>query len=159
MQELAAVGGHGVRIRHQELHQKVIDLLHSREISRIQIQPGLLDESILRAAGVSCSTVPDPTVRAGVTGAVCGLADTGSVLVSNEAGGPLEASLLPEIHVAVLRAADILPSLADAFARAQIRASRAAVVITGPSRTGDIEMSHTIGVHGPGEVHVFVVDD
>jgi L-lactate dehydrogenase complex protein LldF len=159
IQELAAVGGHGVRIHREELHQKVIDLLHSREISRIQAQPRLLDESILRAAGVSCSSLPDPTIRAGVTGAVCGLADTGSIIVSDGAGGPLEASLLPEVHIAVVRTADILPSLADAFARAQIRASRAAVVITGPSRTGDIEMSHTIGVHGPGEVHVFVVDD
>ncbi|MGI0014778.1 MAG: LUD domain-containing protein, partial [Nitrososphaera sp.] len=55
--------------------------------------------------------------------------------------------------------AEILPSLADALALPQVRASSATVVITGPSRTADIEMTLTIGVHGPGEVHVFLIDD
>ena len=88
---------------------------------------------------------------------MCGLADTGSILVTDDVANSLHASLLPEVHVAVLHAFDILPSLPDAFKLAQVRASGSAVVITGPSRTGDIEMTHTIGVHGPGELHVFVL--
>jgi len=92
-----------------------------------------------------------------VTKAICGLGDTGSVLIADGEGHPVQASLLPEIHIAVLCASDILPSLADALTLPIVRASKSAVVITGPSRTGDIEMSHTIGVHGPGEVHVFLV--
>jgi L-lactate dehydrogenase complex protein LldG len=69
-------------------------------------------------------------------------------------GGKLYASLLPEIHLAVLRESDIFPSLENAIHLTH--GTRSAVFITGPSRTGDIEMSHTIGVHGPGEIIVFL---
>jgi L-lactate dehydrogenase complex protein LldG len=57
----------------------------------------------------------------------------------------------------VLQASDILPSLANALTLPALRQSCSAVVITGPSRTADIEMSLTIGMHGPGELHVFLV--
>lgn len=89
-----------------------------------------------------------------MTRAVCGLADTGSILVTDGEGGPLTASLLPGLHIALLRRADILPSLAQALPR--VTGTRAAVFITGPSRTADIEMTLTIGVHGPGELFVFL---
>jgi L-lactate dehydrogenase complex protein LldG len=93
----------------------------------------------------------------GLTKAICGLADTGSILIADGEGNPLQASLLPGIHIAVLCASDILPSLSDAMRLPIIRQARAVVVITGPSRTADIEMSLTIGMHGPGELHVFLV--
>jgi L-lactate utilization protein LutC len=93
----------------------------------------------------------------GVTNAFCGLADTGSILIADGEGDPLQASLLPEIHIAVLHSSDILPSLANAMTLPIVRDSKATVVITGPSRTADIEMSLTIGMHGPGELHVFLL--
>jgi L-lactate dehydrogenase complex protein LldG len=131
----------------------------------------VLDEFVLEKAGLVVSRVPDATLQAavtphvslhwkercGVTKAICGLADTGSILIADGEGEPLQASLLPEIHIAVLHTSDILPSLANAMTLSIVRESRAAVVITGPSRTADIEMSLTIGMHGPGEVHVFLV--
>jgi L-lactate dehydrogenase complex protein LldG len=63
---------------------------------------------------------------------------------------------LPEVHIAVLKKSALLPSLENAVNL--VRESKAAVFITGPSRTADIEMTLTIGVHGPGELHVFLVD-
>jgi len=111
----------------------------------------------LQKAGIIVDYAPEPALRVGVTKAVCGLADTGSVLIADGEGNPLQASLIPEIHIVVLRTSNILPSLGDAMTLPIVHESKAAVVITGPSRTGDIEMSHTIGVHGPGEVHVFLV--
>jgi L-lactate dehydrogenase complex protein LldG len=45
------------------------------------------------------------------------------------------------------------------LARPEIRAASSAVIITGPSRTGDIEMTLSIGVHGPKELHVFLIKD
>jgi L-lactate dehydrogenase complex protein LldG len=78
------------------------------------------------------------------------------VLEADGEGSPLHASLLPEIHIAVLNKSDILPSLPDAMHL--VKDKRAAVFITGPSRTADIEMTLTIGVHGPKEIHVFVDD-
>ena len=115
----------------------------------------MLDEDALQRAGITVSHERDATILVGITKAICGLADTGSVLEAEGEGGKLFASLLPEIHLAILRESDIYPSLENAIHLA--RETRSAVFITGPSRTGDIEMSHTIGVHGPGEIVVFLV--
>ena len=101
--------------------------------------------------------MPYPAIRVGVTKAICGLADTGSILEADGEENPLHASLLPEVHIAVLKRSDILPSLKDAVNL--VRGTKSAVFITGPSRTADIEMTLTIGVHGPGELHVFLVDE
>ncbi len=109
--------------------------------------------------GIQTTYGPDPTVRVGVTGALVGIAESGSLVLAGGAGSPLTASLLPDIHVAVLRVSDLVPTLAEALARPEIRQAPAAVVITGPSRTADIEMTLTIGVHGPRELHVFMIDD
>jgi L-lactate utilization protein LutC len=135
----------------------VIDFLKARQIDRIHLEPDVLDETSLQKAGITISHTPDPSLRVGVTKAICGLADTGSVLIADGEGDPLQASLLPKIHLVVLCASDILPSLVDAMTLPILRQSRAAVVVTGPSRTADIEMSLTIGMHGPGEVCVFLV--
>jgi L-lactate dehydrogenase complex protein LldF len=158
-QELTKVSGNIVRTNSNELTNKVIDFLQAREINRIHLEPNVLDESSLEKAGIAVSHAADAALRVGVTKAICGLADTGSVLIIDGEGNPLQGSLLPEIHIAVLGMSDILPSLADAITLPMLRQSKAAVVITGPSRTADIEMSLTIGMHGPGEVHVFLVDD
>ncbi|MGZ9166340.1 MAG: LUD domain-containing protein [Anaerolineales bacterium] len=156
-QELVNVSGNVIYTPQNELAQNIIDFLKAREIDQIHLEPNVVDETTLQNAGIIISHTPNAALRAGVTKAIYGLADTGSILVADGEGNPLQASLLPAIHIAVLCESDILPSLADAMALPIIRQSRAAVVITGPSRTADIEMSLTIGMHGPGEVHVFLV--
>jgi len=150
IQELTAVHGH---VHHTEdPTQAIVDFLQSRNINQIHLEPNVLDEAILSKAGITVSHEPDPALRVGVTKALCGLADTGSILEADGDGSPLQASLLSEIHIAVLHESDILPSLENALHLTG--ATRSAVFITGPSRTGDIEMSHTIGVHGPKELIV-----
>lgn len=155
--ELTKVSGNVVQTKANELTNKIIDFLKSRETKQIHLEPNVLDEDALQKAGIAVSHAPDAAIPFGATKAICGLADTGSILEADGAGGKLYASLLTEIHIAVLHASDILPSLVDALPLT--RKTKSAAFITGPSRTGDIEMSHTIGVHGPGEVHVFLVDD
>ena len=132
--------------------QAVIEYLHSKSVKKIYLQSNVLDESRLRQSGIDFTQDPDPTLAVGVTKAWVGLADTGSVL---EADDELLGSLLPEIHLTILDAQNILPSLPDAM---HLVNGRNAVFITGPSRTADIEMTLTIGVHGPKELHVFVDD-
>lgn len=156
-QELTLVAGRVKRVNPQDLGREIVSLLQSLRIGRVHLEPGILDDVDFAHAGIQVTHEPDASAQAGVTRALCGLADTGSILVVDGRGGPLEASLLPEIHIAVLRAADILPSLAEGLLLPEVTASAGTAVITGPSRTGDIEMTHTIGVHGPGEVHVFIV--
>jgi L-lactate utilization protein LutC len=155
-QELALLGGYVYQAKNPT--QQIIQLLQARGINKIHLEPDTLDESLLKEANIDFTYVPDPALLAGVTKAICGLADTGSVLQTDGEGSPLHASLLPEIHIAVLSRSDILPSLPDAMKLPQVRDANAVVFITGPSRTADIEMTLTIGVHGPKEIHVFVDD-
>jgi hypothetical protein len=152
MQELTALGGHVIST--QNPTQAVIEFLHSRGVNKIHLEPNTLDEMILQVAGIEFTHESDPQITVGVTNAICGLADTGSVLVADGAGDPLKASLLPEIHIAILKSSNILPSLPAAMRL--VKNTSAAVFITGPSRTADIEMTLTIGVHGPKEIHVFL---
>ncbi len=154
-QELTAVHGH---VHHTEdATRSIVQFLQSRNINRIQLEPNVLNEDMLTKERITFSREPDPAIRAGVTKAQCGVADTGSMLEADGEGKSLHASLLPEIHLAVLRTSQIYPSLENAIHL--VKNTKSAVFITGPSATGDIESVHTIGVHGPREVHAFLVDD
>ena len=152
--ELTALGGHVYQTKN--VTEEIIKFLRSREVNKIHLEPNTLDESLLHRSGINFTHEPDPAIIVGVTKAICGLADTGSVLEADGEGSRLHASLLPEIHIAVLNKSDLLPSLPDAMSL--VKEKSAAVFITGPSRTADIEMTLTIGVHGPKEIHVFVDD-
>jgi L-lactate dehydrogenase complex protein LldF len=153
--ELTALGGHAYVVSEKELPSRLAEFLKSKNIERV-----LVDDGGARfVKDIPTSREPDWTVRAGVTGALVGIAETGSLLLISGAGQTLTASLLPEVHVVVLRTSQILPNLADALRRPEVRTAQAGVIISGPSRTADIEMTLTIGVHGPGELHVFLIDD
>jgi L-lactate dehydrogenase complex protein LldG len=95
----------------------------------------------------------------GVTGASAGLADTGSIVLKSGPGRPRMASLIPETHIALLQRTALHASLA-AWLVDQLDALDSAAnwtIITGPSRTADIEMVVTLGVHGPRSLHVVLV--
>lgn len=101
--------------------------------------------------------------RASVTQAMCGVAETGTLLV---AAGPATANalhFLPEAHLCLLHAGTIVGSYEEAWAR--LRGAfpqappRAATFITGPSRTADIEKTPQIGVHGPRRLHILLIDE
>ncbi|MBI3761125.1 MAG: LUD domain-containing protein [Chloroflexi bacterium] len=96
---------------------------------------------------------------AGVTGALAGLADTGSIVVASGPSRPRLASLLPPTHIAVLPVADLYPTLPEFFAARPglARAGSNVVIITGPSRTADIELTPVYGVHGPKVLHVVLL--
>ena len=91
---------------------------------------------------------------AGVSRALYGLADTGSVVLAASPEEPRAASLLPEVHVSLLAEDRILPGLAELFEALGGGLPSALAVVTGPSRSADIEQKLVVGVHGPGEVHV-----
>ena len=91
---------------------------------------------------------------AGVSRALYGLADTGSVVLAASPEESRANSLLPAVHVSLLAEDRILPGLEELFAALGSELPSALAIVTGPSRSGDIEQKLTIGVHGPGEVHV-----
>ncbi|MGD2253986.1 MAG: LUD domain-containing protein, partial [Anaerolineales bacterium] len=98
--------------------------------------------------------------HAGLTGAVAAFADTGTVVLPSGPGRSALASLLPLIHLAVLRKDNLHFSFEDWLAsggKQDLSAASSIALVSGPSRTADIEMTLTIGVHGPGTVIVFLV--
>jgi len=95
----------------------------------------------------------------GITGAVAGLAETGSIVLDSGPGKPRMASLIPETHIALLTRDSMYPSLATWINDRPTALGTAAnwTIVTGPSRTADIEMVITHGVHGPRNLHVLLV--
>ncbi len=102
----------------------------------------------------------------GLSGVDYVIAETGTLALTALPGQMRGVSLLPPVHVAVARAEQICATLADVLQRLQSsgtdlqqQLSSCIAFITGPSRTGDIELKLTVGVHGPGELHLIILDD
>jgi L-lactate utilization protein LutC len=96
----------------------------------------------------------------GITSADYGVAESGTLALLANPGQGRAVSLLPPVHIAVLRSTDIVGDLAALFGRATAEHDglpSALTFITGPSRTADIELVLTVGVHGPKEIHVIVL--
>jgi L-lactate dehydrogenase complex protein LldG len=115
------------------------------------VEGGFRQEANLRRA---CAAAD-----AGVTSAAYGLADTGSLVMFSTGEEARMISLLPPVHIAVVPKERILTGLDELFLLHPQpgEASSSMVLITGPSRTADIEQILIRGVHGPGELHVIVV--
>jgi L-lactate dehydrogenase complex protein LldG len=90
----------------------------------------------------------------GITGVRCAIAQTGTLVLTSDKGR--KASLLPMNHIALVRAEQLVPTMAEAFEK-YMDIPTAWVQATGPSRTADIEQTLEIGVHGPGVVHVILI--
>ncbi len=104
---------------------------------------------------------PGPADPVGVTAAFGGVAETGSLVMYSAPNAPAAASLLPDTSIAVLMANRIGASLNDVWDRTRAideGLPRALTLVTGPSCTGDLELTIERGAHGPRRVHVVVVD-
>jgi L-lactate dehydrogenase complex protein LldG len=114
----------------------------------------------LAALGVDVAPY-EPTAGAaadlGVTSAVAGIAATGSVVVDAAVAGGRGASLLPTVHLCVLPVERLVATPSDVLRRGARPLPSNRVLITGPSRTGDIEQIITLGAHGPVAVHIVLV--
>ena len=98
----------------------------------------------------------------GITAVDYALADTGTLVLITGAGRARSASLLPPVHVAILKPQQIILGLDELIPRLNTSAgldlASAVTFITGPSRTADIELTLVVGVHGPQELHVVLFD-
>ena len=130
--------------------------------------------------GAGLSIDVRPTIgddRLGITGCYCAIAETGTLVLTSGADTPTATALLPDTHVAVVDASRIVSGMEEAFAlmraehgmddragatRSRSRNSatgmpRAFNMISGPSRTGDIEQTIVLGAHGPYRLHILVI--
>lgn len=165
--ELDTLGAKFTLCSQDESPQKILEILRMRNINEIlawdaaYLPDRLLDK--LAQAGIRVSHPTGETleasshVRAGLSGATAAIAETGSLLLLGGTGRPLTASLLPEIHIALLWEKDVFENLSQVLHLEDVKRASAAVLVSGPSRTADIEMTLTIGVHGPGELYVICI--
>jgi L-lactate dehydrogenase complex protein LldG len=178
--ELAALSGAFQRVARADLTNFIVQVLREREAGelltwRADQLPAPEVVIGLRTAGVSVceADLPRDESRAagvadlarltvGLTGADAAFADTGTLALLSGAGRPRLASMSVRTHIALLTPEQLYPSLGAWLAsckelRDELRTRAALTFITGPSRTADIEMTLTVGVHGPAEVLVVLV--
>lgn len=149
----------------------ILDLVRARSARRVllgsgDVLAGLQVVEPLRNAGVEVITADERDAyfqaNLGLTGVDYLLAETGSVVLVSRPQQPRSPSLLPPVHIAVAERGQILPDLFDLFETQQVTKSEelpaCLSIITGPSKTGDIELRLVTGVHGPGEIHVILID-
>jgi len=104
--------------------------------------------------------ITDKTIASfiGITAPTIGVADSATVIQLTEAGRPRSTSLLPSLHIALLRRENIVADLAEAYALLRQKSHLDSFVFTsGPSKTADIEAHMVYGAHGPRELHLIVL--
>ena len=95
-----------------------------------------------------------------VSRACCAIAETGSLVLLSGPANPTSLNFLPDHHLVVVRANDLVGHLEDAWSRLRMREAdwpRTVNLITGPSRTADVEQTIQLGAHGPRSLHVLWV--
>jgi L-lactate dehydrogenase complex protein LldG len=174
--EFAAAGGFvHVVADAVSAREVVLALLQERSVRRVLLGAGAVIDSLnlseqlkIAELGISFASSGGAESRddffaagAGISGVDYLVAETGSLVVLSRPEQPRSLSLLPPLHIAVAHRDQILPDLFDLF-ESGLWESRGGLpsclaLITGPSKTGDIELRLVTGVHGPGEVHVVLI--
>jgi L-lactate dehydrogenase complex protein LldG len=103
----------------------------------------------------------EPRDAVSLTPCLAAVAETGTLLLVSGADTPTTLNFLPDTHIVVLRAGQVVASYEDGWDRVRERQEwpRTVNLITGPSRTGDIEQRIQLGAHGPRRLHVVLVED
>ena len=134
------------------------ELLESMNATKVVVD--VADEAILR--GVPATHAPSGMdaqfdASAGVTGVVAAVAETGTLVVVSGDERSRGSFIVPPVHVAIVRESQIVADLMDVWPLFAGKVPTAITLITGPSKTADIEGILVTGVHGPKEVHVVLV--
>ena len=147
----------------------------ARYLDALELAPALAEQRSRRGvcwpefadldwAGAGLAIDSRPTVgddRLGITGSFCAIAETGTLVLLSGATTPTATMLLPDTHIAVVSAVRIVAGMEEAFAlvrRERDPMPRAVNLVSGPSRTGDIEQTIVLGAHGPYRVHILVIE-
>ena len=156
---------------------KVVELIQGKSSRRVLLGKGPVIDSLdlpkrLKDAGIEVISVDELTREScresfftadlGVSGVDYLVAETGTVVLHSAPEQPRSLSLLPPVHIAIAERKQLVADLFDLFPSSNMEQSptlpSCITFITGPSKTGDIELRLVTGVHGPGEIHVILID-
>ena len=166
LDRVAALAGKTFRAPSRDAAREYAASVIAGKIAVASNAPYLDECGITRLPGVRSGFVDREELRticatagAGITSADYALADTGTLVMLASRDEARMISLLPPVHLAVVPRERILTGLDELLTVAPlpVESSSSMVLITGPSRTADIEQILVRGVHGPGEIHVIVV--
>jgi L-lactate dehydrogenase complex protein LldG len=173
MDELEALGGHGKRVEHREEAREYVLALARERDAKLLIRWDVDELEALGVDGPSNDAGVEVVVwrdladfrevaskaDIGLSTAAWAIAETGTLVLEGGPGMGRSVTLLPPTYVAVVPAQRMLRTVPEAIEKYGEAGGLPANVCfhTGPSRSGDIEMSLFVGMHGPGDVHVIVV--
>jgi len=149
-QSLEAVDGHCLVVQSEDELTQILKKFGPRI--------AISDAPILDRLGLVPSTANIFEIDVGISTAQAAIAETGTLVLDSARERHRLVSLVPPVHIAIIDASSIFQTLGEAlaFIHQNGNISPAVTFITGPSRTADIELTLTIGVHGPQELYVIV---
>jgi L-lactate dehydrogenase complex protein LldG len=172
--ELTRAGGIAhIVSNHAGAVAQVIELVQRNQARRIVLGQGTILDTLglsARLGSLGIEVFPADTDRdslfaadIGITGVDALVAETGTIVQTSRPGQPRSLSLLPPVYIAVADRSQLVPDLFDWFESFPNEALASDLpaclsLITGPSKTGDIELRLVTGVHGPGAVHVVLIN-
>jgi len=172
LDELKKLSGFGQRLAPSGIPQALRDLVSENNIHKAMVwnTPHLQQLQIADQVASLGVEIVSPTADAltgtrkheiakcdlGITEADYLLPETGTIVLHSSAEMPRAVSLAPRIHLAIVRPEMLRPDMHQVFAEG--KDDNYLVFITGPSRTADIELTTTLGVHGPKELYVWILE-
>jgi L-lactate dehydrogenase complex protein LldG len=151
------------RLREAVISQVVGAAIRERGAQRLVvpsgIQPGWLPTTVSFTEGDSLTNLELNEFDGFVSACTVAIALTGSIVLQTTAGqGPRKLSLIPDYHLCLVFAEQIVETVPEAFDRIAANSTLPTTFISGPSATADIEMTRIKGVHGPRFLDVLIVD-
>ncbi|WP_179583520.1 LutC/YkgG family protein [Tunturiibacter gelidoferens] len=154
-----------VRAGSGRVEQSVAEMLAERGVRRMVVPVGMPVAWLPASAGgvefvvdEGLSSEELDGVDGVMTGATLAIAETGTFVLQSAAGqGRRAATLVPDYHLCVVRAEDVVETVPESMAQLQRTAGLATTFVSGPSATADIEMTRIKGVHGPRFLDVILI--
>ena len=151
------------RVQASGIHKAVAERLHARSKERVAIPSGLtsswLPNGFHFCLANDLSLHDLDRMEGVITGCTLAIALTGSIVLQHGAEqGPRSITLIPDYHLCIVFATQIVETVPEAFDRLAVTATLPTTFISGPSATSDIEMTRIKGVHGPRMLDILLVE-
>ena len=161
-ENLISIGGNCVVVESEaEAARAVAEIIEKSNAKRVAVSDSPLAQKVKSGAEITekASAAELFDCDLGITGAQFGIAETGTLVLESEKEFNRLTSLVPPIHVCILETKHLHQTLGEVLKILEKDLSRTITFITGPSRTSDIELTLAIGVHGPAELYVILIDE